>query len=554
MFYLIYKTFSSLSKKERQIFIGAALILALSLLFIIANSYYSATKEMPADGGIYIEGVVGQPTFINPLISQANETDFDLIETLYSNLLELTEKHQNSGDGKSWTLVLKKDLKWDDGQELTVDDVIFTIKTIQNPDARSALFSNWQGVELEKISDQELRLQLKSPYAFFLENLKFLKVAPQHIFGNIPVSNLKLSQYNLEPVGSGPYKFKDFSTEKDGFIDQLTLIINPFYHKSPPHLEQFIFKFYRNEDDLVKDFNLKKITGFGGLSPKSLSQLKIKNQAINLSLPRYYAIFLNSNISSALQEREVRLALELAVNKRGVVKNIFNGFASVVDGPIPTSLNSYDKTIYQNRSFSLQQASEMLDKAGWLTNPEDDIRYKTVNKVRQKLEFEIIVPQLPFLVEAIDLIKSDWAQIGIKLNPIVVTINDINKEILRTRNYQMLVFGNVLNNNPDVFAFWHSSERFYPGLNLSLFNNKDADKLLEEVRQGINNTDKKTELSKLQALIYQEAPAIFLFNPNYIYVTSEDLKGFNLATIASAAHRFENIEDWHLRTERRFAN
>ena len=144
----------------------------LSAFFISLNFYYSATKETPAAGGTYTEGIVGQPTFINPLITQANEIDFDLTEILFSNLLELTENYKISDDNKIWTISLKKNLKWDDGYDLNADDVVFTVKTVQNPDILSPLFSTWQGVEIEKMDNYEVRFQLKTPYAFFLDNLK----------------------------------------------------------------------------------------------------------------------------------------------------------------------------------------------------------------------------------------------------------------------------------------------------------------------------------------------------------------------------------------------
>ncbi len=554
MFYLTYKIFSNFSKLERRILIGAFLIFILSSFFVALNFYYSATKEQPAHGGIYIEGGVGQPTFINPLIANISDIDLDLIEILFDDLLNLTDNYKISQDNKTWTIFLKKDLKWDDGKELTTDDIIFTIKIIQDPDTRSPLFLSWQGIEVEKIGDSEIRFILKKPYAFFLDNLRNLKIVPQHIFGNIPAVNLKLSQYNLEPVANGPYKFKEITTEKDGFIKEMSLIKNPLYHGNPPFIDNFIFKFYRNEQDLIQDFNIKKISGFGGLNPQNINEIKISHKLTNLSLPRYYAVFFNSNTNPILQNNEVRKALALATDRTKIIKQVFNEYASLADGPIPSNVTGYNKTVYQNNKFSLQQAQEILEKDGWLLNPEDGVRYKTINKIRQKLEFEIVVPQIPFLIETVDLIKEDWDKIGVKINSAVLPLSDIGREVLKTRNYQLLIFGNILNNNPDVLSFWHSSERLYPGLNLSLYNNKDADKALENIRQEINSEKRQLELNKLQDIIYKENPAVFLFNPNYIYVTNSNLLSFDLSFITTPAHRFEKIGEWHLKTERRFAN
>lgn len=554
MFYLTYKIFSSFSKLERRILIGALLICALSSFFIALNFYYSATKEQPAHGGIYTEGEIGQPTFINPLIANVSDIDLDLIEILFSNLLDLTDNYKISQDNKTWTVFLKKDLKWDDGKELTADDVLFTVKTIQDPDTRSPLSLNWQGIEVEKINDNEIRFVLKNPYNFFLDNLRNLKIVPQHIFGNIPTANLKLSRYNLEPVASGPYKFKSALTEKDGFIEEIVLETNSLYHKDAPFISSFILKFYRDEESLIEDFNTKKISGFGGLNPQNIDDIKINHNLFNLNLPRYYAIFLNSNTNSVLQNKEIRKALYLSVNREKIIKQVFKEHASIADGPIPSNIAGYNKSAYKDDSFSLSEAQQLLEKNNWLLNSEDGIRYKTVNKTRQKLEFEIIIPEIPFLVETADLIKEDWNKLGIKVNSVTLPLLDINKEVLKTRNYQMLIFGNILNNNPDVLPFWHSSERLYPGLNLSLYNNKEVDKILENIRQELSPEKRASELEKLQNAIHEDNPVIFLFNPNYIYVTDSNLSDFNLSFIATPAHRFENVGKWYLKTKRQFAN
>ena len=165
----------------------------------------------------------------------------------------------------------------------------------------------------------------------------------------------------------------------------------------------------------------------------------------------------------------------------------------------------------------------------------------------------MVVPQIPFLVETADLLKDDWQKTGVQLNIVTMAVDDINKEILRTRNYQMLLFGNILNNNPDVFAFWHSSERFYPGLNLSSYNSREADRLLEKIRQEINPEQRKADMSRLQSIINQDTPAIFLFNPNYIYIAPNNLYGFNLSFAATTANRFDKISQWHLKIGRQFA-
>ena len=125
-------------------------------------------------------------------------------------------------------------------------------------------------------------------------------------------------------------------------------------------------------------------------------------------------------------------------------------------------------------------------------------------------------------------------------------------EVIKTRNYQAVVFGNILRGNSDVFSFWHSSERFYPGLNLAIYSNKKVDNLLESIRKDFNLESRKTNLSKLQQLIYEDKPAIFLFSPNYIYAAPKNLGGLELKLAITPSDRFEKVNEWYLRTARMF--
>ncbi|OGY62457.1 MAG: hypothetical protein A2745_03225 [Candidatus Harrisonbacteria bacterium RIFCSPHIGHO2_01_FULL_44_13] len=551
MFSKLSSVIKSLTKIERYLLIGAAVIFAVSLFFAGINGYYNATAEAPMAGGEYIEGIIGQPIAINPLLAGANDADRDLIELIFSDLLELSENYKISDDKKIWSVELKKGLAWDDGEPLTSDDVIFTIETIQDPEARSPLYATWQGVMAERLGDREIRFTLKNPYAFFADNLKSLKIVPKHIFSNIPTANLRLSNYNLKPVGNGPYKFVKYDKRDDGFITQYHLKLNQNYSGPKPFIAELIIKFFSDYKDVVNVFNKKQVSGLGGLDFNQLKDLQIGHQVLEMNIPRYYAIFFNPNINLALKEKAVREALNYATDKNKIIAAVFDGRALAINGPIIPKIPGFNPTVYQDEVFSLESAQEILESAKWNLN-DAGIRIKTIKGAQVKLEFDIIVPQIQFLIETVNILKEDWQKIGVKLNPIVLTPADISNEIIKTRNYPMIIFGNILKNNPDVFAFWHSSERFYPGLNLALYENKAVDEILENIKRGFDDDARNKNLTKLQEIIKEDRPAIFLFSPNYIYAVPKDLRGLELKFIGTPANRFDEIAKWHLKTNRVF--
>ena len=204
----------------------------------------------------------------------------------------------------------------------------------------------------------------------------------------------------------------------------------------------------------------------------------------------------------------------------------------VVDGPIPSTIDGYDPDIYKSEQIDIEQAKSILSKAGLK-------------------EISAVVPQIQFLIDTAELIKTDWGKIGLTFNYQVASLQEMN-EVIKTRNYQAVVFGNILRGNSDVFSFWHSSERFYPGLNLAIYSNKKVDNLLESIRKDFNLESRKTNLSKLQQLIYEDKPAIFLFSPNYIYAAPKNLGGLELKLAITPSDRFEKVNEWYLRTARMF--
>jgi len=545
--------FKNFSKRERGIFAAAFLMFILSLFFVAIDFIGQKTILIPVSGGEFIEGVVGQPVFINPVLA-SSEADRDLIELIFSDLLELAENYRMNENGRVWNVRLKDNLFWHDGQPITADDVILTINFIQNPDSHSPLSSVWQGVKAERISEREIKLILPETYVFFENTLRELRIIPNHVFAPVPITNLRLSDYNLEPIGNGPFKFASFQKKRSGFVSGYHLVRNEYYVGKKPYLEKIVFNFYQNEEELTIAFNSGKIGGFGGLKSKT----KINHQSFALRMPRYYAIFFNAYEQDVLKDKNVRLALIYATDKKKIIEKILNNDAIVVDGPLILGMNGYSGEAYPRESFSPEKAIQILEANGWQLN-SDGIRENEKEGAGKKkevarLEFNLVVPEMPLLIETARLIQEDWLKIGVKLNLIIKPVAEVSSEIIRTRNYEMLIFGNVFKSGdcPDLSSFWHSGERFYPGLNLALYENKTADALIESIRKNLNNEKRQRDLAVLQSLIIQDSPAIFLFSPHYFYITKNSLRGFDEKFIYSASGRFQNIEKWYVKTARVF--
>lgn len=532
----------ALTRKERYIVAALVLVILGSIIAVPFTTYFHFTKEAPDHGGKFTEGMVNEPRHINPLLSQANDTDRDLVSLIYSGLLEyngegkivpnLAETYEISSDGLNYTVYLKDNVLWHDGKKLTADDIIFTIQTAQNSDYGSPQRINWQGVQVEKVNDLAVMFKLQARYAQFLNNLT-VKILPKHIWQDIKPINFALSEFNLKPIGSGPYKFDRLKKNRDGRIQSYQLTANKEFYGGRPFISEIEVKFYVSEDEMIEAYNRNEIEGLSFVSPDNLKRVKFK-QRLNLRelrLPRYFAVFFNQNKSVALSDKNTRLALSHATDKKILLERVLEGRGVAVHSPmmggvldIPNSVKKYE--------YDPELAKTILETAGI-----------------ENIDLKITTSTFPELTEVAKIIEEQWESLGADITIEVLPTPELQQAI-KDRNYEALLFGAVLNIDPDPFSLWHSSQKRDPGLNLALYDNKGADTLLEEARQTLNPLERAKKYDDFQKLVIEDIPAVFLYNPLYIHGQAKKVKGSNGNLISLPSDRFINIEGWYISTKR----
>ena len=515
---------NSLSTREWAVFIAAIFIFIASLVARAAIIVNENSVYIPVRGGSYIEGVLGQPITINPAVSK-NLADLDISSLVYSPISDLILTTEVSPDGKTYSIKLKENLKWDDGVPLTSDDIIFTIQTIQSSESRSPSAKNWQGVSMERVSELHVIFMLPDPFSFFPNVLKRTRVIPKHIFGNIPIENFRLSAYNLEPVSSGPYKVKGFSKRRDGFITEYHLIPNPNYFGEAPRIENFYFKFYQTSDELAEAFRLREVNGFGSLSPiDSMIQGTSRIKVETIPMPRYYAIFINQANNTTLKNSSIREALDISIDKAKLAELLGKGSVSPIFGPLTLPENASEP----NEMYNPDVAREILEKAK-----------------AQEMKLNLVVPNEQIFMDAADFVKRSWVGVGIgEVNIFPIDTETVLESTVKTRDYEMLLFGNILENPLDLFPFWYSSQRLSPKLNLSAYQNSEVDIFIENVRKSNNEKERSVNATRAASIIQNDVPAIFLFTIPYFYAHTEKLAGVDANYVVTPSDRFENITRW----------
>jgi len=550
------KFFKVLTQKEkRTIYIMIGLIL-VSSLFLLGRSWLKSTEAVPTMGGEYIEGVVGLPRFVNPILAQTNNVDMDISSLVFSSLVkidsqgnlvsDLAREYEVGEDQKTYTFFLKKDVFWHDGESLDASDIVFTIQAIQDPRYKSPLRTKLQGVEVEKIDDHTVQFKLKDIYAPFLYNLSF-GILPKHIWEYVPSEFIELAEYNLKPIGSGPFKFLKLKKDKKGEIKSFYLEKFEAYYGKSPYIKRIIFKFYPSEEQLLSAYNKKEVLGIAGISPKNFKKIKAGNNfnLLELSTTQYFAVFFNQTKSKPLADKTVRLALAYATDKEEIIQEIFDGRAKNINSPILPGMLGFteDTEVYD---FAPEHARNILEAEGWKDTDGDGVR----EKQEVKLEIELVVSEWPELKSSAELLVKQWERIGVLLNLKALGISEIQQDYIRPREYEALLFGQSLGPDPDPFAFWHSLQRKDPGLNLALYSNKEADVLLEEARLTLDKSIRIENYEEFQKKLIQDAPAVFLYSPSYLYLVSKAVKQKMPPLIANSSQRFAGVEEWYMKTKR----
>jgi peptide/nickel transport system substrate-binding protein len=573
-----------LSAKELLIFRLAWLIIIINLAYLGTNFYFQHLQISPLSGGEYKEAIIGSPKYVNPLYASVNDVDSDLCSLVYSSLFkrdkngklinDLAANYEIAEGGKNFIIEMRKDAKWHNGDALNAEDLMFTFGAIKAKEFKSPLRLSFNGVEIEKIDDYKVKFVLTQPYAAFLELLTF-GILPQGVWSAISPDTALLAEINLKPIGSGPYQVSSLVKDKSGNIRSYSLKANENYYGQKPYITDLSFVFYTSYEEAIQALNNNEVNGISYLPREYKDDLISQNSLIfhRIDIPQITAIFFNQNENPALEAKGVRQALNLAVAADELIQKLGSEYYEPAYGPIYKNSFAY-KTDLKKYNINLVQASKLLVSAGWTTatvTPEDVAKAEKdkaskVQTVKSKAEkiismgvgnwlsskgkyltIKLTTIDRPENFHVVEHLKSQWEKLGVKTNIDLVPITQIKADVIDPRSFEALVYGLTLSPDPDPYVFWHSSQ-IEKGLNISGFNDKTADKLMERARQTMDEAKRKEMYYKFQDIIAEEVPAIFLYESKYTYIQEKKVKGFEINQIYYPYNRFDNVIEWYVKT------
>ncbi len=539
---------------------GLALLgisLVFAILFQLAAS--QVTVVQPQAGGVYVEGVLGYATLVNPILAhgggQANAVSEDVSALVFEGLTRLDDKQRPvpalakswevNDDGSVFEFQLREDVSWHDGAPFTAADVVFTIQAIQDPGFQGdpALQTLWRAVAVERVSDYTVRFALTEPFPSFLYYTT-IGLLPAHILSDVPAAALPSSEFSTSrPIGTGPYQLESLSPER------IVLVANAGYWGQTPFLKQVELWSFGDEDALLASYERGEIDGFQVANATSLPDMaKLEGlQLLSAEQAGFGAVFLNLARETApyFQVPEIRQAMLYGLDRQALVDTAMGGQGLVASSPLPPMLWAHDSNVRQY-GYDPVRAAGLLDASGWLDSDGDRIR----DQGGRAFSFELLTGPGLAAERMADAIVEQWEAIGLQITIRQASADELDA-LIRSRDFDAVLTDVTLSADPDPYPLWHSTQASPPGQNISGFADEVADLAMEEARTTVDKEVQAAAYSAFQQEFAEQVPALLLYYPVTTYAVDTRVQGVQLASLLRASDRFRNIADWYRETAER---
>lgn len=541
--------------------VGAVLILLLILAMRGLPARSAPAGAVATRGGHYQEALVGGLQRLNPIFEYRNAPDRDVDRLVFSGLVRFDSTGMPVGDlaqgwvigddNTTYTFILRPDAVWQDGQPVTAQDVVYTYGLLQDKAyaGPADLAALWQSVKVEAVEDKVVRFTLPEPYAPFLDYLT-VGLLPDHLLHGVGVAQLDNQTFNLQPVGTGPYRVQTLILKNDA-IAGVTLVPFDKYYGGQPYLSQIDFLYYPSQDAAFADLQAGTVMGLGGLSAEEVGAL-MGDKQYNLytaRTPESSLILLNLNNSDVpfLGDRNIRQALLLAINRQKIIDTIYQGQAVPAAGPILPGTWAADPSLTPV-DYDPDAAARLLDGAGW-TIPAGAAA-GTPDFVRQKdgaaLAFTMVYTEDPTQQAIAEAIQADWAAAGVQVTLKAANARSLLSDNLETRTYQAaLVTFNQPYPDPDPYPFWDQTQ-FPNGQNYSQLDDRAISEVLEAARIDPNIDTRAKDYRTFQYRFAYQLPALYLWLPTYSYAVDARISGLTLGPLFTPSDRLSTVTSWYM--------
>lgn len=523
---------------------GIALLLVVLAATSDAGGVGSGSTRSTAGGSTYVEAMAGSPRFVNPLLA-VSAVDRDLSHLVFSGLTKVDAKGelapdlasgwQVSPDSRVFTFTLKPDAEWHDGTVVTAEDVVFTISLLKSPDfpGDPALVAPWREVQPKAPTQDIVTFELPSPNASFIQ-FTTLGILPRQSWSSIKPAEMRSFELNAAPIGSGPWRYVRMAGAQVPEGVAITLpdkpapvqmspregvLLEPFpvEQSEGKSISRLWFRLYPSFGAALTGFRLGEVHGLGHIPEDQLDEVRgLEGVSVRqVALARYSMLLLNTR-SPLFDRVEARQAMDLAIDRDGIVRQALGGRGQAAFSPVLPGSWAFDGAFpVSSHAYNPTEAKRLLDIAGWKVGA-DGVR------VRDGVTLTVVLSanaDMPVNVEVAKQVEGYLRAVGVDVKPAYVSREVLLRDYLGPRAFHIaLASWEAQGADPDVYRYWHSSQiSVEGGLNFSGWGNAQADAALEAARLSSDKAERKRHYGEFQKAFSQDVPAVILFSPSYEY-------------------------------------
>lgn len=510
----------------------------------------------PISGGTYTEALIGEFLRLNPMLEFYNQPDQDVDRLMFNSLIKFDSTGMpqpdlatgwNSSDADTrFTFSLRTDVLWHDGSSFGAQDVAYTVQLLKsgNPAIPEDLRQFWSEVNINVLSDELVEFTLPEPFSPFMDYLSF-RILPAHLLGNLDLDQLIDHPFNLAPIGTGPYQFKQLIF-REGVIAGVELEANEYYFGGKPYIQDFNFIYYPDVNSAFAAFQAGEVDGLAGITPEIIPDVLTDQNMLLYSSPEpklsIVLLNLNNDSKSFLKDSNVRQALMISLNRQSMIDRVMNGQAILAQGPILPGSWAYYSDL-ETYPFDPEISRQILAQAE-IVPSESGVGL--VTKAGVEVSMTLLVQDDPRFLSIAEVVVANWEAVGIQTSMLVKPYSEVMGDLASHTFDAALVDIDLSGTpDPDPYPFWGQA-MIQAGQNYSQWDNRTASSYLEQARLTLD-TEMRTKLYRnFQVLFQEELPSLPLFYPIYNYGIRDTILDVSIGPVYQSADRFNNVNSWYI--------
>lgn len=501
------------------------------------------SKE-PAFDDTFVESSIGDASYLNPVLAADNASSsinglvFNGLVKYDANLQligDLAEKWEISKDGLTFTFYLRRDVRWHDGKRFTAEDVLYTYERLIDPEVKTPYSSNYEKVKkVEILNPWTIRMHYREPFVPALESWG-MGIVPKHIFGGAKGKEFNEHPANKKPVGTGPYKFKEWQVD-----EKIVLEANSDYFDGKPHIARYVFRIIPDQSVEFLELRNKSIDTMILTPDQYHAYPEFFEDYEKYRFPRAAYTYFGFNLTHPIFKNfKIRKALAHAIHKKELVQAVLMGMGQPATGPFLPLSWAFDPTV-QDFEYEPEKAKQLLAEEDWKDSNGDG----WLEKNGKKFEFTLLTNQGNTMRKlTAEILQHQLKKIGIKMNIRIVEWSTFIKKFVNKKDFDAVILGWALAPDPDAFGIWHSSQKKEGQYNFVSYENAEVDRLLEQGRKTFDLEKRKQIYRKIHRLVHQDIPYIFLYYPDYLPVVHKRFVGPKVVPLSSFGFGW-NFDKW----------